>query len=267
MNEIFSNTKEIIEKNKSNIYLSEASTTSLINGILYANGWNVFDPSEVEPQLSIDDKIPDLTLKLFGTRKIYIEIKKIQKRLNKKDVDQLKGYLRHTPDVKLGFLTNSRTWLFFSSSRNENNDIILDIEDRIDIISANEAKILKFFSNHLAKEKMIDELYNTNIEILFDKNSHSNQKNAAIYNLRKIKDKKVLDTLESIFYNEKEDTIRLNALNGLVEMSKEKNPEPILKKALNDQSVIIKEKAKENLEVLKIHQERKIHQYKSKLGI
>lgn len=266
VNDIYTNTLEII-KNSRYRYLSEASTTSLVSGILYSYGWNVFDPSEVEPQFTFYNKRPDLAIKLFEKRKIYIEIKKYEKNLNQKDIKQLEGYLKETPDVQMGFLSNSRTWWFYISSKDENNDIKIVRKDQIDLLKDSDSNIQKFFSNNLSKDKMVDEWYQTNIEILGNHNCLIDQKNAAIYNLRKMKDIKVIDALEKTFFKEEDDTIRLNALNGIVHLSGIKDPKPVLEKALDDQSTKIREKAKEYLDLLKKQQEADLNHYKNKLGL
>lgn len=249
MNDLFTNTIELIKSSK-NMYLSEAATTSLVNGILYYCGWNVFDPSEVVPQFSFNDKRPDLAIKLFEKRKIYIEIKKYQKKLNENNLKQLEGYLKETPDVKLGFLTNSHTWEFYTSITDENNEIKIIKRDQINILKDSDFNVLNFFSKNLSKNKMVDKWYQNNIEILNNYNIHMHQKNAAIYNLRKMQDRRVIEDLERIFYEEKDDITRLNALNGLIDLRDKKDPKSLLETALDDNSTIIKQKAKENLELI-----------------
>jgi len=87
MNQTLSEMIQIIRIER-NEYLNEASITSIVNGILYSYGWNVFDPREVSPQYNIyseeHPKRVDLALKLFGLRKIFIEIKDIKKARNLK---------------------------------------------------------------------------------------------------------------------------------------------------------------------------------------
>ena len=113
MKKILSETIRLIRDEKTE-YFNEASITSLVCGILYSYGWNVFDPNEVAPQYNIrSEKHPqrvDLALKLL-VKKILIEIKDIKRQIKKYEY-QLKGYLNKIPDVKVGILTNSASWWF-----------------------------------------------------------------------------------------------------------------------------------------------------------
>ena len=72
MKKILSETIRLIRDEKTE-YFNEASITSLVCGILYSYGWNVFDPNEVAPQYNIrSEKHPqrvDLALKLLVKEK------------------------------------------------------------------------------------------------------------------------------------------------------------------------------------------------------
>jgi hypothetical protein len=123
-----SDTLQII-RDKRIEFIDEASITSLINGVLYSYGWNVFDPYEVEPQYYVYDgsgffgKV-DLALKLFGQRKIFIEIKQSTEKLHNHE-KQIKDYLYNTNDVPVGVLTNASSWWFYICSRDKNNEILI----------------------------------------------------------------------------------------------------------------------------------------------
>ena len=57
MNKILSDTIQVIREKDIDSVL-EAGITSLIHGILYSQGWNVFDPYEVIPQHEVSqDKL------------------------------------------------------------------------------------------------------------------------------------------------------------------------------------------------------------------
>lgn len=239
MNETLSNTIEMI-RDKKRRHLDEYRTTCFINGILYGCGWNIFDPDEVTPQYSSSGKRPDIALGLFDNKNIFVEIKRINRNLNN-DVKQLKGYLMNNKNFKYGFLTNACQWQFYASSVDEYNQIQVELIDQVDIDE--NSKIEKFFFNYLSKEKMVEEYFQTNITILKSNNVHDTTMNAAIFNLRKMKDKRVIETFEEIFKNEEYDNnLRLNALNGLVELSNEKYPTHLIKEGLKSDQTRIKSK-------------------------
>lgn len=271
MNQILSNTIEIIRTQR-NEYLNEASITSLINGILYSYGWNVFNPREVAPEYNIySEKHPkrvDLALKLFGLRKIFIEIKDQKKGKNlKKHEKQLKGYLNKTPDVKLGILTNASSWWFYNSTKDENFHIKIIEGPKLDIIRDSNSKIENIFSDYLSRKKMADEWFNTYMDILFSDNYHYSEKQTAILNLKKMKDKRLLEPFKRVLNDQEDNITRRTAFDGIIELSEEKDLKPLLIKSLNDKSPEIKMKAVEQLEKMKKQEELKLQNYKSDLGI
>lgn len=273
MNKILFDTIQII-RNESNEYINEASITSLVNGILYSYGWNVFDPYEVAPQYNIlteaHPKRVDLAIKLFGQREILIEIKDIKKGKNlKKNEKQLKDYLKKTPDVNLGILTNSASWWFYNSNKDENNIIVISRQDKLNILKDDDAFIEKIFSRYLSKEKMAEKWFQRNVNII---NSNNSQKLSAIINLRNMKDKRIYEPLNKIFNEDKEDYPRISALNGIFELHKLGKLDneiiyPILKKAMNDQSSYIKKQAMRYLNEIQEENNKKIQKYKSDYGI
>lgn len=203
MDKILFNT---IESIKNNIYrgMNEARTTCLINGILHAYGWNVFDPYEVMPQdRDYSGKRPDLTLKIYGNRNAFIEIKSIDENLIK-HVEQLKGYFKNNTDVKYGFLTNARFWWFYTSYLSENNDLGIIKEAEIDLINDTDFNIETFFSECLNKDKLTNRCYEDYMNKLASKNVDNFQKTEIISILRSKKDKRVIEPLKKIFLNEKE---------------------------------------------------------------
>ena len=150
-------TIKIIKENRIE-FIDEASITSLINGILYAYGWDVFNPYEVEPQHFVfEDSVysgrVDIALKLFGHRKVFVEIKQSTEKLEKHE-KQIMDYLRKTVDVHVGVLTNAESWWFYTSSIDKNNEIKIKCEEKVNIYLDNDSKIDEILSNYIIKNKI-----------------------------------------------------------------------------------------------------------------
>lgn len=246
-----SDTIQIIRKKKID-YIDEASITSLINGVLYAYGWNVFDPYEVEPQHSVYNGKVDLAVKLFRNRKIFIEIKKSSENL-KNHEKQLMDYLRNAVDVQFGVLTNSTSWWFYTTSKDENNHIEIIREAEVDIKKNKDSYIERIFSQYLSKEKLSDEWYETNLEIL---NSNSPNRLSSLFRLRIMKDKRIIEPLIKIYKEDVDESMKSSAFFGLMELHEEFGLndgylEPLLEIALNDKSPNIRKQAKKVQEQIK----------------
>lgn len=267
MEKKLSNIIQMIKEKKTRS-ITESSTTCYVNGILNAYGWNVFDPFEVTPQNKDTEKnIPDLTLKLFGNKKIFIEIKKLQKKLNNKDIKQLERYLEKNNYVDRGFLTNSRIWWYYTSSVDENDQIKIERIKTIDILTNNPSKVDEFFSKYLSKEMMIQEWYEHNMNN-YKNSPYIDQKQHAVHNLHLIGDDRVIEPFKKMFKDKEEDqTIRSYALKGLIKLSNEKDSKLLLQEAFNDKNKIIKKIAEEQLKKIEKEQKIKINEYKLKLGI
>jgi hypothetical protein len=271
MKKILSETIRLIRDEKTE-YFNEASITSLVCGILYSYGWNVFDPNEVAPQYNIrSEKHPqrvDLALKLFGKRKILIEIKDIKKgKYLKKYEYQLKGYLNKIPDVKVGILTNSASWWFYYSNEDENNHITINRQDKVDILKDSESFIEKIFSQYLSKEKMAEEWYQTNLNNL----NNNSQKLTSIRQLRDMEDERVFQPLLQILKEDKECLAKSSALFGIYDLYKLGKLDSeilyhVLKKAMNDQHSSIKEDATRFLNEIQKENNKKALKYKYDLG-
>ena len=205
-------TIKIIKENRIE-FIDEASITSLINGILYAYGWDVFNPYEVEPQHFVfEDSVysgrVDIALKLFGHRKVFVEIKQSTEKLEKHE-KQLTDYLRKTVDVHVGVLTNAESWWFYTSSINKNNEIKIKCEEKVNIYLDNDSKFDEILSNYISKTKLVEEWYNTNLDIL---NSNSSQRFSALLRLRSMNDKRVIEPLLQIFKEDEDDYMRSSSL-------------------------------------------------------
>lgn len=140
---------EII-RNKNLNRIRESGITSIIQGILYFNGWNVFDPFEVKPQPSVPPKDrPDLALFVFSRRKALIEIKKSNKNINNPQIrEQLLRYLDKAPDVEYGILTNAISWQFYE---NETNQMVAELN----LTNDEDSVIKKTFDSYLSKKNFL----------------------------------------------------------------------------------------------------------------
>ena len=110
---------------KIRISTEEATKQSLVLPFLQALGYNVFDPSEIEPEFTADVGIKqgekvDYAVMADGDPVILIECKKVSDTLaSDSRVSQLYRYFGATP-VRIGVLTNGITYRFFSDLESPN---------------------------------------------------------------------------------------------------------------------------------------------------
>ena len=110
---------------KIRISTEEATKQSLVLPFLQALGYNVFDPSEIEPEFTADVGIKqgekvDYAVMADGDPVILIECKKVSDTLASDNrVSQLYRYFGATP-VRIGVLTNGITYRFFSDLESPN---------------------------------------------------------------------------------------------------------------------------------------------------
>ncbi len=110
---------------KDRISTEEATKQSLVLPFLQALGYNVFDPTEIEPEFTADVGIKqgekvDYAVMSDGEPVILIECKKIADNLTSDHrVSQLYRYFGATP-VRIGVLTNGVIYRFFSDLESPN---------------------------------------------------------------------------------------------------------------------------------------------------
>jgi predicted type IV restriction endonuclease len=101
-----------IRSNKSIIISDEASIKSgVVLRLLSVIGWNPFDVNEVKPEYSVESKRVDFSLRINGTNKVFIEVKRPNENLESHQ-EQLLGY-SFREGVKQAILTNGITWWFY----------------------------------------------------------------------------------------------------------------------------------------------------------
>ncbi len=101
-----------IRSNTSLSLLDEASIKSgVIQRLLSLVGWNPFDVNEVKPEYAVESRRVDFSLRIGGTNKVFIEVKRPNENLEPHQ-EQLLGYA-FREGVKLAILTNGFTWWFY----------------------------------------------------------------------------------------------------------------------------------------------------------
>lgn len=90
----------------------EASVkTGVVLQLLQNLGWNPFDISEVTPEYTVGARRVDFSLRLLGTNKVFVEVKRASESLEPHQ-EQLLTY-SFTEGVKLAVLTNGFTWWLY----------------------------------------------------------------------------------------------------------------------------------------------------------
>ncbi len=113
-----------VEKQLPHIQTEEATKTALIMPFIGALGYDVFDPSEVTPELNADvgvkkgEKV-DYAIMRDGRPTILFECKSTHTNLDEVHASQLYRYFSVT-EARIGVLTNGVTYRFFSDLEEKN---------------------------------------------------------------------------------------------------------------------------------------------------
>lgn len=200
----------------------------------------------------IPKKKVDLAVELFDCKKIFIEIKKSDQKLVKHE-KQLKDYLLSipkpriglAPEVPIGVLTNATSWWFYEILNDKNNRTKIVRKETVNINKDVDFDIERVFFNYLSRDKMVEEWYQTNINIL---NSNTSQRMSAIRNLRKLKDKRVIEPFKKIVIEDNGANLKSLAFEGIIELYDKNDLKTFLKETLHDPSPSMRERAKKHLE-------------------
>jgi predicted type IV restriction endonuclease len=147
-----------------NITSEETTKTSLVLPFIQALGYDIFDPTEVKGELTLDmggvksDRI-DYAIFKNNEAKILIECKSCDADISKATFRQLKKYFAFT-DAKFGILTNGIKYRFFSDLDNPGKmDDVPFLE--LDMLKVRDSivAVVKNFSNPM-DEKKASELAN-----------------------------------------------------------------------------------------------------------
>ena len=83
----------------------------VIEPILRKLGWNTSNPDEVRPQYSVQHRRVDYALLINNTAKVFIEVKRGGKALQRHQKQLLRDALHH--GVEIAVLTNVKTWWIY----------------------------------------------------------------------------------------------------------------------------------------------------------
>jgi len=113
-----------IQRQKDTVLTEEAAKTAFVLPFLQALGYDVFNPSEVIPELTADHGVKkgekvDYAIKLDERIVILMECKTVGANLEAKHAGQLFRYFSVT-DARFGVLTDGIRYVFFSDLENEN---------------------------------------------------------------------------------------------------------------------------------------------------
>lgn len=92
----------------------------IIEPILRQLGWNTSNPDEVRPGYSVKHKRVDYALLINNTAKVFIEVIKGGKALQRRQKQLLRDAFHH--GVEITVLTNLKTWWIYLPIRTESGD-------------------------------------------------------------------------------------------------------------------------------------------------
>lgn len=136
----------------------QAVREQIINPILKSLGWNLENPEEVVPNLSIEGGVPDYTLKKDEAVLLFVEVKNLSVDIEEKEIiSQLAKYC-FNEGVKYGVLTNGIVWILIRSFE-EGTKLVERIVWKIDLESE-EFTAIERKMKHLSKDNIqnIEEL-------------------------------------------------------------------------------------------------------------
>jgi hypothetical protein len=143
--------KKIQTEKKIQFLNEEATKQSIILPILQNMGWRVFDPDEVSPEFSVENKRVDYALRIGSVNKVFIEVKRINEELENHQEQLLTYSFRQ--GVNLSILTNGILWWFYLPLQEGS------WEQRkfyaIDMYSQSVDKIADVFNKFLNKDKVL----------------------------------------------------------------------------------------------------------------
>lgn len=113
-----------LQEHRDVLSTEEAAKTTLVLPFLRALGYDIFDPSEVQPEFTCDvatkkgEKV-DYAICVNGQLSILIECKSLNGDLNEKHAGQLFRYFS-TTDAKIALLTNGAIYKFYTDGDRTN---------------------------------------------------------------------------------------------------------------------------------------------------
>ncbi len=170
-----------IEAQRGNIQTEEATKTAFVLPFISALGYNVFDPTEMTPELDADIGIKkgekvDYAILQDGKPVILMECKDHRANLDQVHASQLFRYFHCTP-ARVGVLTNGIVWRFFSDLEQPNkmdDKPFLEI-DMLDLREQNVAELKRLQKGSLDIDDLVhaaeDLKYTREIRKVFSENA------------------------------------------------------------------------------------------------
>lgn len=87
----------------------------IVNPILRSLGWNPENPEEVQPNVSIEEGVPDYSLIKSGKSILFVEVKKLGIDIEQKEVIRQLAKYSFSEGTKYGVLTNGAVWILVRS--------------------------------------------------------------------------------------------------------------------------------------------------------
>jgi hypothetical protein len=119
MNNLNQALAQIVEKIKKFRSLYEqnemAVRDQIVNPILRNLGWDTENPEEVQPNVSIEEGVPDYSLIKNGKKILFVEAKKLSVDIEQREVIRQLAKYSFSEGTKYGMLTNGAVWILFRS--------------------------------------------------------------------------------------------------------------------------------------------------------
>ncbi len=116
LNEVLVKITEKIKKFRSLYEQNEmAVRDQIINPILRNLGWDIENPEEVQPNISIDEGVPDYSLLKNGRIILFVEAKKLGIDIEQREIVRQLAKYSFSEGTKYGVLTNGTIWMLIRS--------------------------------------------------------------------------------------------------------------------------------------------------------
>lgn len=119
MNQLNETLVSIVEKIKKHRPLYEqnemAVRDQIINPILRSLEWDPENPEEVQPNVSIEEGVPDYSLIKNGKKILFVEAKKLSVNIEQREVISQLAKYSFSEGTRYGVLTNGAVWILIRS--------------------------------------------------------------------------------------------------------------------------------------------------------
>jgi hypothetical protein len=116
LNEVLVKITKKIKKFRSLYEQNEmAVRDQIINPILRNLGWDIENPEEVQPNISIDEGVPDYSLLKNGKIILFVEAKKLGIDIEQREIIRQLAKYSFSEGTKYGVLTNGTIWVLIRS--------------------------------------------------------------------------------------------------------------------------------------------------------